>query len=180
VTGAVAVAGPATGTADVVVRPAQPADGAGLLRLMTLLAHFEGYAGQFRVRESDLHTRGPGSARPEFEAWVAEAPDGTLIGHAVCVRVDFTLDLRPTIVLKEFYVDEAHRGSGVATALFDAVQRAARAAGAGRLQWLVLPGNERARRFYRARGGFEDRAWERWSLPLDAGSVNPACSDSRR
>lgn len=147
------------------IRPAVAADAAALLALMQALADFEGYRAQFRVTVADLLARGlGGDAQPQFQALVAETAPGALCGYAVCVETPFTYDLRPTVVLKEFYVAPAQRGLGVAAALFAAVRAQAVARGAGRLHWLVLPGNARARRFYAAQGGHEDRAWERWTL----------------
>ena len=147
------------------IRPAVAADAAALLALMRALAGFEGYRAQFRVTVADLLERGlAGGARREFSALVAETAPGALCGYAVCVETPFTVDLRPTVVLKEFYVEPAQRGLGVAQALFAAVRAHARARGAGRLHWLVLPGNERARRFYAAQGGRHDLAWERWAI----------------
>jgi GNAT superfamily N-acetyltransferase len=73
---------------------------------------------------------------------------------------------RPTWVLKELFVAEDGRGRQVGTALMEAVIAQARARGCGRLQWLVLPRNERAKQFYRRFGGKVDADWESWVLPL--------------
>lgn len=160
-----------TAAAPARIRPALAADADALLALMQALAEFEGYRAQFRVTVADLLERGlDGGAPPQFHALVAETTPGALCGYAVCVETPFTYDLRPTVVLKEFYVAPAQRGQGVAAALFAAVRSMAAARGAGRLHWLVLPGNQRARRFYAAQGGRQDLAWERWAIDDPAGA----------
>ncbi|MBI5255012.1 MAG: GNAT family N-acetyltransferase [Burkholderiales bacterium] len=149
------------------VRPAVASDADALLRLMRGLAHFEGYLDRFTVDAPALLARGLGGvAPPQFGAFVAEHDSGALCAHAVWLLTPFTFDLRPTVVLKELYVDAAHRRRGLAAALFRAVQHQAGVLGAGRLQWLVLPDNERAKQLYRALGGQHDTAWETWALAL--------------
>ena len=149
------------------VRRATAADVAPLLASMRALAVFEGYDAQFRVSTTDLLQRGlDGSSAPEFTALVAEDGRGELCGHAVLLVTPFTYDLRPTGVLKELYVAATHRRQGVAEALLMAVEAEARGLGAGRLRWLVLPGNAPAQRLYRRFGGAPDAAWESWEKPF--------------
>ncbi|MBC7974380.1 MAG: GNAT family N-acetyltransferase, partial [Myxococcales bacterium] len=84
---------------------------------------------------------------------------------AVVYAIPFTYDLRPTLVLKELFVAEPTRATGIGRALMTAVLAHARTTGCGRLQWDVLPDNHRAKAFYRRFGGQPDAAWERWILP---------------
>ncbi|MBL0729014.1 GNAT family N-acetyltransferase [Piscinibacter sp. HJYY11] len=150
------------------VRRATAHDVVPLLALMRALAVFEGYDADFRVTASDLLARGlGGQAAPEFIALVAEDGHGSLCGHAVLLVTPFTYDLRPTVVLKELYVDVQHRRRGVAEGLLAAVQAEAQAIGAGRIRWLVLPGNGPAKRLYRRFGGAPDTAWESWERRLE-------------
>lgn len=155
-----------TADADVAAirtRYADARDATALWRLMHELAVFEGYAAQFLVTERDLLERGlaPGAPR-QFTAIVSESANGDLVGYAVLYEVPFTYDLRPTLVLKELYVAEANRSSGVGGALMNAVLEHAGATGCGRLRWQVLPTNERAKAFYRRFGGRPDAQWESW------------------
>lgn len=150
-----------------VVRLAQLADAEPLLALMRELAEFEGYAEHFKVTTADLLARGLApAAAPQFTALVAERAGPGLVGYAVIVETPFTVDLRPTLTLKELYVRADARGTGAGAALFDQVLAHGRARGAGRLKWDVLPTNEAARAFYRRAGGAPDPDWERWILPL--------------
>lgn len=150
------------------VRRAVRHDATALLALMRELARFEGYLDQFRVSENDLLERGLGDdSRQEFTAFVAESGNRALLGHAVVHTVPFTFDLRPTLVLKELYVDGGTRGVGIGQALMAAVMAEGKTQGCARLKWDVLPGNLRAQAFYRSLGGAPDTRWQGWIRPLD-------------
>ncbi|MEK8030238.1 GNAT family N-acetyltransferase [Ideonella sp. DXS29W] len=146
---------------------------------MRALAVFEGYADRFAVTEDALLSRGLNAAddagemagaigvagAPQFTAFVTEAgrDHRSLSGMAVVVERSFTFDLRPSLLLKELYVDTASRGQGVGSALMEVVLEHARARNASELVWDVLPDNESAKAFYRRCGGAPVTAWERWS-----------------
>lgn len=134
---------------------------------MTALARFEGYHDDFAVTATALDNAMAMEPSP-FEALVMGPTGGPLAGIAVTVTVPWTYTMRPTLILKELYVDEAHRGRGVGAALFAGVKDLAGAIGAGRIDWLVLPANSRAKDFYRRLGGRTDDDWERWTLKLRA------------
>lgn len=153
------------------VRRATARDVVPLLASMQALAVFEGYAADFRVTADDLLVRGlAGTGAKQFTALVAEDAHGALCGHAVLLVTLFTYDLRPTVVLKELYVDARRRRQGVAELLLAAVRTEAQALGAGRIRWLVLPGNAAAQRLYSRWGGAPDTAWESWELRLGNGA----------
>ncbi len=146
------------------IRPFEPQDVPALHRMMKALAVFEGYIDDFRVTEETLLARGLGNM-PDFGALVATR-QGSLICYAAYYYIPFTYDLRPTAVLKELYVQPAHRGIGAGEALFRALRGEVEATGAPRLEWLVLPDNIRAQHFYARLGGREDQSWQRWHLLL--------------
>lgn len=154
-------------TPALVVRAFQRDDAEQLLALMRALAEFEGYAHRFAVNEFELLRRGLGDD-PQFEALVAERADrpGELLGMAVYHFVRYSADLRPDLMLKELYVAERARAMGVGHALMERLQQRARDAGSTRIKWLVLPDNERAKRFYSACGARHDRDWENWELAV--------------
>lgn len=58
------------------------------------------------------------------------------------------------------------RGTGAASAALEAVIDKAKAIGAGRINWLVLPDNERAKKFYKKHGGKHDTDWHHWHIPI--------------
>ena len=93
-------------------------------------------------------------ADPAYVFRLAEA-DGTLAGFVKLGPATFPVERRgPAIELRQFYVDAAHHGSGIAPVLMDWALATARAHGAVEMFLSVYVDNERARRFYQ-RYGFE-------------------------
>jgi ribosomal protein S18 acetylase RimI-like enzyme len=149
------------------IRRAVATDAPQLLSLMRGLAQFEGYDDRFSVTVEALLERGFSSHRPpEFIAWVAEV-DGKLLGYAVSYTIPFTFDLRPTLVLKELFVDSAARGRNFGHGLMQAVIEHGRSVNARLIRWQVLPSNEPAKGFYRQHDASVDADWENWFLDLD-------------
>src|SRR4051812_43166475 len=150
----------------VTVRDATSQDAEGLIDLMRALAQFEGYLDRFTVTSRDLVERGFNPNRePQFHVAVAESGPH-LIGYALTYLVPFTFDLRPTLVLKEFFVSPAQRGGGVGHRLFREVLERGKRVNARLLRWQVLPSNRRAASFYRSFGGQIDGDWDNWILQL--------------
>ena len=150
-----------------IVRPFAAEDAPQLLDLMRALAVFEGYIDAFRVTEADLLSFGLGPQGRFGAVVAAEAASGRLLGMAVHYVIPWTYDMRPTLVLKELFVAEDARGSGVGQGLMNAVIDEARRIGAPRIDWLVLAGNEAAMAFYRGLGGRQDDTWLRWRLDAE-------------
>ena len=108
-------------TTDWIVRPFAAEDAPGLLGLMRELAVFEGYIDDFRVTEADLLSFGLGP-QVRFGALVAaDTTSGRLLGMAVHYVIPWTYDMRPTLVLKELFVAQDARGSGVGHGLMGGV-----------------------------------------------------------
>lgn len=147
------------------VRPARPEDAGSLIGMMRALAAFEGYLPRFRVTAADLCARafGPGA---QCGILVAQGEDGRLAGYAVWLVQAFTYDLRPTLILKELFVDTTYRNQGIAAGLLASLRHEAERIGAGRITWLVLPSNDAAKRLYRRFGGAPDTDWEHWRVAL--------------
>ncbi|NRP19621.1 hypothetical protein LPJGGPFB_02878 [Ensifer adhaerens] len=149
------------------VRPFDHRDVPKVLELMRGLAVFEGYIDRFAVTEQDLIDHGLCDT-PRFGVLVAEL-DGRVIGIAVHYAIPWTYDLKPTVVLKELFVEDGARSSGAGAALIAALKRHAAAIGAPRINWTVLAGNEPAKRFYRRQGGSPDELWEPWTMATSSG-----------
>jgi GNAT superfamily N-acetyltransferase len=149
------------------VRPARPDDVDALIGMMRALAAFEGYLPRFRVTADDLRARafGPGA---QCGILVAQGDGSGLAGYAVWLVQPFTYDLRPTLILKELFVDTAYRRDGIASRLLARLRCEAERVGAGQVTWLVLPSNDAAKRLYRRFGGAPDPDWEHWRLALPA------------
>lgn len=149
------------------IRRALASDASQLLSLMRGLARFEGYDDRFAVTVETLLERGFAPHRPpEFIAWVAEI-DGKLVGYGVIYVIPFTFDLRPTVVLKELFIDESARGRNFGHELMRAVIDHARSINARLIRWQVLPDNTPAKNFYRQHGAVADGDWENWFIDLD-------------
>lgn len=149
------------------VRRAGPADVRQLLGLMRELAAFECYLNEFAVTEIELRKRGfPKDGPPQFFALLVEDLLGLTVGYAVYHLVAFTFGLCPTLVLKELYVRDSHRGQGAGRRLLDRVLEDAIGRGCGKISWAVLPSNDRAKSFYRRWGGRPDTDWEYWTRPV--------------
>lgn len=152
----------------VTVRAFTEADVPELLALMKGLARFEGYIDDFRVTGQDLVDHGLGPA-PAFEAFVAESEgiEG-LAGMVVVYRIPWTYDLRPTLVMKELFVRDDARGSGIGERLLQRVAQRALELDCPRLNWTVLDTNVRAKGFYGRAGATHDTVWEPWGLGEEA------------
>jgi len=147
---------------DFIVRPFTKDDIPQLLDMMRGLAVYEDYIDNFVVDEQTLVDWGLGK-NPKFHIFVADQ-NGELLSYAACYEIPFTMDSRPTLVLKEMFALSKARGTGAASAAFDAVIDKAKSIGAGRINWLVLPDNERAKSFYKKHGGKLDTDWDHWHI----------------
>ena len=94
-------------------------------------------------------------AGPDFAFRVAEQ-DGALVGYAKLGPEALPIERRgPAAELRQLYLADAAKGTGVARELMNWTIAAARARGAAELWLSVYVDNHRAKRFY-ARYGFED------------------------
>jgi len=133
-----------------VLRAATPADAEDIFRLVKALAEYEKLTHEVtgdvdRLRE---HLFGP---RCYAEVIVAEM-DGRTVGFALFLHNYSTFRTAPGIYLEDLFVEPAHRGRGIGTALLRAVARVARERDCARLQWAVLEWNAPAIRFYERQG----------------------------
>lgn len=149
---------------DVCIREFVDTDSKEVIGLMRELAVFERYDKHFKVTEADLNQYGL-SEKPIFKCFVAETNEHKkLLGIAVFYPIEWTYDLKPTLVLKELYVKPSARGQSVGIKLMQAVCQYAKEIGAVRIKWLVLKDNHRAKKFYKGLGARKDNKWENWQL----------------
>jgi ribosomal protein S18 acetylase RimI-like enzyme len=161
---------------NVVIRHAQKSDGKNLLELMKKLAVFEDYIDDFVVTVDDLLERGF-SAEPEFTAIVAEQNselgsenENQLKAYLVYYLIPFTYDLKPTLFIKELYVDESQRGEYIGKKLMQQAISDAKEKGCGRMKWDVLSDNIEAQLFYQSFGASYDTCWQGYVLNLENAS----------
>ncbi|MEM9574388.1 MAG: GNAT family N-acetyltransferase [Pseudomonadota bacterium] len=131
---------------------------------MQKLAEFEGYDNDFRVTEESIEEHGFGD-EALFHAFVAECPKSNeLVGMAISYVLPWTYDLKPTLVLKELYVEKCFRGIGIGPMLMSSIAQRAIDLRAERIQWTVLSGNSKAIAFYSKLNGHQDHVWEPWLM----------------
>ncbi len=142
-------------TANIVIRPAAPSDGAAL---MTAAARIDAET-EFLGVPGQPH---PWAERPEAElrslienrrgiVLLAVAPDGAIVGYLSAFAGNFTR-VRGNIFIAVVGLREAFRGQGIGTRLFEAIESWARERRAWRLELRVSSLNERGQALYRKRG----------------------------
>ncbi len=149
---------------DVIFRQAKADDCDQLLNLMRQLAAFEDYIDDFTITCEDLLAHGF-SESPNFTAVVAEQ-GGNLLGYLVYYLIPFTYDLKPTLFIKELYVDKDVREKGIGKGLMELTIKDAKNKNCGRLKWDVLSDNIKAQEFYQRFGATHDKRWQGYVLKL--------------
>ena len=148
-------------TADVVVRPAAPADLPALGRLGALLVRMHHELDPARFIAATPRTSGGYASwlgtqlqAPDVVVLVAER-DGAVLGYtyAGLEGVDYMALRGPAGVLHDIVIDPAHRGHGVGRLLLDATVAALTALGAPRVVLSTAARNEAAHRLFE-RAGF--------------------------
>ena len=134
---------------QLVIRPAQIADGEGIAPLLAQLGYPAGPE-EARARLERV------LAAPGAGVLVAEVGDGGVAGVAVFQVFDLLERPRPQCRLTALVVDVRYRRHGVAAALVDAVVERARERGCFRLEVTTHPRRAEAVAFY-AELGFEER-----------------------
>ena len=142
-------------SAPIVIRPAQPADGAALMRAVAQIdaeTEFLGVPGQPH----------PWADRPEAElrslnekargiVLLALTERGEIIGYLSAFLGHFARN-RGNLFIAVVGLREAYRGQGIGTQLFETVEEWARAHRAWRLELRVSSLNKRGQALYRKRG----------------------------
>ncbi len=139
------------------IRPARPADVAGIYRLIRELADYERSLDQVVGTEDDLR-RSLFAAQPAVFAHVAEHQDA-VAGFALWFVNYSTWLGRPGIYLEDLYVTPAVRGHGYGRALLAELARICVDRGYGRLEWSVLDWNAPAIGFYGSLGAVAMDEW---------------------
>jgi GNAT superfamily N-acetyltransferase len=145
------------------IRRAVEADVPNLLPLMRELAEFEKYADDFAVTEEVLREQGFRRSPPDFHCLIAE-DNGALIGLLVYYFVPFTYRAKPNVIVKELYVADGHRSTGVGRLLMKAVAKEAKQAGCGMIKWYVAKWNQRGIEFYQRLGARIDPDWHEFQM----------------
>jgi len=133
----------------VIVRPIERRDFEGWLPLWNGYNAFYGRSGPTALAEEITRTTWARffDDREPMHALVAER-DGTLIGLAHYLFHRSTISIAATCYMQDLYTSEAARGSGVGTALIEAVYAAATNAGSQRVYWQTHETNATAMHLY--------------------------------
>ena len=151
---------------DIVLRPALLADTPAMAAGMTdALADYPSFAPPgWTVPPEAAEEAALQLLLTDPSAWICVAEvGGRIAGQVTLVPAERTLrpvDEPGLIHLRNLFVDKAHWGGGVATALHAAAVDAARERGYSAMRLFVATGQARARRFYAREG------WEQTSEPF--------------
>ncbi|MBD1261485.1 GNAT family N-acetyltransferase [Maribacter polysiphoniae] len=139
------------------IRDAVVADMPQVLGLIKELASFEKEDNAVEVTVEDLVRDGFGE-NVLFHCFVAES-DAKVVGMAL-VYHRYSTWKGPIIHLEDLVVAETMRGTGLGTALLDAVVAYGAKLGVKRINWEVLDWNEPAIAFYEKKGARVMRDWD--------------------
>lgn len=139
------------------IREARKSDMGQVLALIQELATFEKEPDAVEVRTEDLEKDGFGPNK-RFHCFVAETEAG-IVGMAL-VYARYSSWKGPAIHLEDLIVTESMRGTGLGSALFEAVIRYGYELGVKRICWEVLDWNEPAINFYESKGARVLRDWD--------------------
>lgn len=151
---------------SVVVRAAEPADVATILRFVRELAAFEREPDAVEASEAML-AQALFGADPAAEAVIAQA-GGEPVGFALFFHNFSTWTGQRGLYLEDLYVTPAARGQGVGRALLTHLAAIAIDRGCARFEWSMLDWNEGAIAFYRALGAI---GMEEWTVQRVAGDA---------
>jgi GNAT superfamily N-acetyltransferase len=147
--------------AELIIRPAIPADAATILTLITDLAIYEREPEAVLASETDIHDALFCESPRVFALVCDQATDHgkQTIGFALYFYNYSTWLGKPGIYLEDLYVTPEARGLGAGKGLLKAIARIARDEGCGRYEWSVLRWNTPSIEFYKACGAQPQDEW---------------------
>lgn len=151
---------------EIHIRPARREDCVRLLELIQELAIFEKEPEAVTVSLEHFIASGFGE-NPVWWALVAEM-DGLVVGMALWY-IRYSTWKGKTLYLEDILVTQAHRGKGIGSKLFEALQEVGRQQGFTRMAWQVLDWNEPAIQFYKKYKAQLDPTWINCALDLEVG-----------
>jgi len=151
--------------AEPVVRPGTPEDAPAVARIWAA-GWRDGHLGH--VPDELVTARTPESFRVRAAERVGDTTVAVIDGEVAA----FVMVVGDEV--DQVYVDEGHRGSGVAALMLTEAERLVAAGGHSRAWLAVATGNARARRFYERQGWTDDGAFQH-PAPVDGGSIAVDC-----
>jgi GNAT superfamily N-acetyltransferase len=156
------------------ISPAEQKDIPLVLMFIRKLAEYERLLDKVVADEDALRQTlfGPRPAAEVVLAYLGEEP----AGFAVFFQTFSTFLARAGIYLEDLFVEPAHRGKGVGTALLNYLANLTKQRGCARLSWAVLDWNQPAIKFYRNLGAVPLNDWTIYEL---SGAALERLADSR-
>lgn len=133
-----------------IIRSGEEKDAQSILNLIIELAVFEKENNAVEITVKDIVSDGF-SNKPKFKTFVAEEPNGTIIGMVLFYERYSTWKGK-TIHLEDLMVTESKRGIGAGKKLYASVMNYAQKNQFKRVAWEVLDWNKNAIDFYRNTG----------------------------
>jgi GNAT superfamily N-acetyltransferase len=149
-----------------VIRAAQLADVADILRLIRELAIYEREPDAVVATEDDVRTAL--FADDARASCLIAQHEGVVVGFAIYFLNYSTWLGRHGIYLEDLFVSPEARGAGHGKALLRELARIAVANGYGRVEWAVLDWNTPAQEFYASLGATPMDEWTAWRLTGEA------------
>lgn len=139
------------------VRQGEKKDAQAIHDLIVELAVFEKLSNEVEISTDDL-IRDGFSENPKFKTFVAEEPNGNIIGMALFYE-RYSTWKGTAIHLEDLMVTKSKRGIGAGKALYGAVLNYAHQNGCKRVAWDVLDWNTNAIKFYESTGAIILEDW---------------------
>lgn len=139
------------------IRTGEKKDAQSILNLIIELAVFEKEPDAVKISVDDL-IRDGFSENPKFKTFVAEEPDGTIIGMALFYERYSTWKGK-AIHLEDLMVTANKRGIGAGKALYGSIMKYAKENEFKRVAWEVLDWNIGAVNFYKNTGATVYDEW---------------------
>lgn len=151
---------------DIVIRDAQEADAALILRFIRELADYEKALDEVEASAGQL-ADALFCANPRVFSVICEV-DGAPAGFALYFYNFSTWLGRHGLFLEDLYVNPEYRGLGAGKALLHYLARVAVSEGCGRFEWNVLDWNRPAIEFYESFGARPQSEWIGYRLSGEA------------
>ena len=141
------------------IRAAEPTDAIAIHELLMELAEFEKITDWVEATPTSTRLALFGD-KPAAEALVAEVA-GATVGTAMFFHNYSTFLGRQGLYLEDIYIQPAHRGAGIGTAMLRELANLAQERDCGRMEWTVLDWNQGAIDLYEKLGG---RVLDDWRI----------------
>jgi GNAT superfamily N-acetyltransferase len=148
----------------VTLRPATAADAPAVHDMLRATAREQGNEHELCVTVDQVRDDGFGPS-PRFHVLLAEV-EGRMGGMALYFFDYSTWTSRNGLYLEDLYVYPESRRRGVARALMTRLAAIAREHGCGRMNWVVMRGNDPAIAFYKSLGAERLDEWPLWKLEI--------------